>query len=147
MGTAQLRLTELLSLALKKLAVDIRKAHGSRDLRVWLTQDPERLHPTLESITAKYQEKFPALRKLTFSHEGAFPYSPELTEVLATLQLTGAISRINPLFDRLSPEIYDDAEDYVGERLKADLAEDEREAFYGFVEDLKQLVVEPEPSA
>jgi hypothetical protein len=61
--------------------------------------------------------------------------------------LTGAISRINPLFDRLSPEIYDDAEDYVGERLKADLAEDEREAFYGFVEDLKQLVVEPEPSA
>lgn len=138
-----MRVTELLSLAFRKLALDL----GGQDkppARIWLSQDPEVLHPLFERLAEKYQTALPALQKLSFTREGAFSYSPELTDALGTLQLTGAISRLNPTFDRFSPIIYQGSDEVLTEQLKRAFGNDKEtlENFNSFVKDLKELVVE-----
>lgn len=146
MFATPMQVTELLSLALKKLAIDYRDRGFER---VWLSQDPEVLHPRFAEITKKYVDHFPSLRALSFTHEGAFSYSRELTDVMGTLQLTGAISRINPTFDRFSPVVYDDAKDVVTEEIARLFGNDQEKKakFEGFVGDLASLVVEPQGPA
>ena len=58
-----------------------------------LPQSPQILHRAFYGLAPKYAEVFPPLGELHFITAGAFPYSPELTEVLDILQFSGSISR------------------------------------------------------
>jgi hypothetical protein len=73
-----------------------------------LIEDPQKLHRAFYEVVRLYQKEFPQLADLHFITAGAYPYSPELTEALDCLQMSGAISRDNPSFERFSPTYYED---------------------------------------
>jgi hypothetical protein len=95
--------SELLSILLKAIAA----RHGDQ-ARVLLVEDPQVFHRVFYKVDRKYKRHFPELGELHFITAGAYPYSPELTEALDSLQMSGAISRENPSFERFSPKRYHD---------------------------------------
>jgi len=110
---------------------------------VWFTEDPPKLHRTLKDIRDRYSQAFPELGELSFSSEGAFPYSPELRQILGNLQLDGVIGRRNPSFDRFSPNIFPDTEQVVDLELKEFFGKDRDrlEAFLHLADELRERLV------
>ncbi len=98
--------SQLLRLVLKSLASS-RKAHAPGS-RVMLPEDPIILHRAFFDIPDAIRHEFPPLEELHFITAGAYPYSPELTEALDSLQMSGAITRENPSYERFSVTEYDD---------------------------------------
>lgn len=85
--------------------------------RALLSEDPQRLHQAFFEIASQYRERFPALGELHFITAGAHPYSPELTEALDLLQMSGAITRQNPSYEFFSVRLYPDTETVVKREL------------------------------
>src|SRR5688500_17720650 len=108
---------EFLSVLLKSVA----KAHNGS---VALKEDPRVLHRVFYAIERKYKRQFPELRELHFITAGAYPYSPVLTETLDVLQMSGAIERKNPSFEKFSPTEYDDTDTVLPRSKKALLGKD-----------------------
>src|SRR6266581_2261012 len=96
MEQRRIAVEDLLALALQAAALSEGKERGE----VWFTEEPATLHATLKGIRDRYQHVFPDLAELSFSGEGAFPYSPEVRQILGNLQLDGVIGRRNPSFCR-----------------------------------------------
>ena len=133
---------DLLALALQQAAVVEGKSRSTSE--VWFTEEPSRLHRAFKEICERYRKLFPELAELSFSNEGAFPYSPELRQILGNLQLYGIIGRRNPSFDRFSPKLFDDSERVVKNELKFFFG-DSREKLDGFerlVEEVRKQLVE-----
>jgi hypothetical protein len=103
---------EFLSVLLKSVA----KAHAGP---VALAEDPRVFHRVFYRIERKYKKHFPELRELHFITAGAYPYSPELTETLDVLQMSGVIERKNPSFEKFSPTEYTDTGTVLPRRKKA----------------------------
>jgi hypothetical protein len=101
-------LPEFLALVLSRAAQA--SAPGRR-----LSQSPPVLHKAFYELAPKYADEFPPLRELHFITAGAFPYSPELTEVLDILQSSGSISRDNPSYEQFSPKEYPDTDQWLSE--------------------------------
>jgi len=101
-------LPEFLTLVLNRVA-----QHGGEVRR--LSQNPKVLHRAFYDLVPKYGEAFPPLQQLHFITAGAFPYSPELTEVLDILQFSGSISRENPSYQQFTPKRYPDTEAWLQE--------------------------------
>jgi hypothetical protein len=101
-------LAEFLTLILNRVA-----HHGGEGRR--LSQNPKVLHRAFYELVPKYGEVFPPLRQLHFITAGAFPYSPELTEVLDILQFSGSISRENPSYEQFTPKQYPDTDEWLEE--------------------------------
>lgn len=110
--------SELLRLLLKSLA-SLRKADTPQG-RVMLPEDPIILHRAFFDIPAEIRHIFPPLEELHFITAGAYPYSPELTEALDNLQMSGAISRENPSYERFSVTEYEDTGTVV-DRLRREI--------------------------
>lgn len=128
---------DLLALAFQKAALK----QPPED--VWFTEDPRALHRKLKDIRDRFKNTFPELDELTFSSEGAFPYSPEVRQILGNWQLDGVIARRNPGFDRFCPNMFADTGDVVTEELEEIFATapQERTVFDEMVTQLGELVV------
>ena len=129
---------DLLALALQAAALSIGK-----EREIWFTEEPATLHTTLKGIRDHYRAVFPELAELSFSGEGAFPYSPEVRQILGNLQLDGVIGRRNPSFDRFSPNIFSGTEQVVREEIKSLFEKDPNrlKAFKQLVEELKKKLL------
>ena len=101
-------LPEFLALVLNRVAQE--NVTGRR-----LPQSPRILHKAFYELAPKYAEVFPPLGELHFITAGAFPYSPELTEVLDILQFSGSISRENPSYEQFTPKEYPDTHEWLEE--------------------------------
>src|SRR5439155_5288860 len=139
MERRRIAVEDLLALALQAAALSEREKGGE----VWFTEEPGVLHVALKRIRDQYRDAFPELAELSFSGEGAFPYSPEVRQIMGNLQLDGVIGRRNPSFDRFSPNIFVGTRDVVKEELKDLLADDpdRQKAFSNLVEDLRRNLV------
>ncbi len=128
---------DLLALVLQYAAMQAR-AQGERG-EVWFTEEPSRLHGTIKDLRDRYKGFFPELSELSFSNEGAFPYSPELRQILGNLQLYGIIGRRNPSFDRFSPNVFEDTPEVLEQELRVyfEGAKDKRAAFDEMASELK----------
>jgi len=121
--TSQQKFSEFLRLAIKALA--LRHSPSTRATRrgssvslVTLKEDSQTLHWTFYELQRQYGSSFPALRELHFIESGAFPYSPELTEALDRLQMSGAISRENPSYEKFSVTGYKDTGGFVDRKKR-----------------------------
>jgi len=134
---------ELLALALQQAALAVLKQQQRTEGDVWFTEDPPKLHRTFKEVRDRFADSFPELRELSFNAEGAFPYSPELRQILGNLQLDGVIGRRNPSFDRFSPNIFPDTKAVVEEELAAFFGEDKKlhDAFQQLVGELRDKLV------
>lgn len=102
-------LSEFLTVILNRVAE--RRGEANR----LLPQNPSILHKAFYEMSPKYSESFPSLKQLHFITAGAFPYSPDLTEVLDLLQFSGSISRENPSFEKFSLKQYTDTSEWLQE--------------------------------
>ncbi len=76
---------------------------------VYLREDPQTLHNVFFKLRQDFSKQFPPLQDLHFITAGSFPYSPDLTEALDNLQLSGVLSRLNPSYDKFSPKSFKDS--------------------------------------
>ncbi len=113
--------SEFLSILLKTIA----DRHGEA-VRLMLAEDPQVFHRVFYEVEPKYRKHFPQLTELHFITAGAYPYSPELTEALDALQMSGAISRENPSFEKFSPTRYPDTPRVLQTRQRALVGGDAR---------------------
>lgn len=146
--TSKQKFSEFLRLAIKALALKhsplpraTRK--GSAISLVTLKEDSQTLHWTFYELQRRYGNSFPALRELHFIESGAFPYSPELTDALDRLQMSGAISRENPSYEKFSVTGYKDTPGFV-ERKKRQLIGADRKlekAFDQIIDELEARLI------
>lgn len=104
-------------------------------------EDPRSLHQAFYTLRERYGNDFAPLGELHFITAGAFPYSPDLTEAFDTLQMTGALFRENPHFERFGPSRYDDTAD-VAPQYKASLVGSDpalADRFDHLVQDFQEL--------
>jgi len=143
MATRRVDAEDLLALALQQAALAVLNEQERTGGDVWFTEDPPKLHGTLKEVRDRFADLFPELRELSFNSEGAFPYSPELRQILGNLQLDGVIGRRNPSFDRFSPNIFPDTKTVVEEELNAFFGDDKklRVAFQQLAEELRDKLV------
>lgn len=141
-SASDLSLPQLLRLALKKVAVDHLREH--QETRVWLDEQPARLHGAIRELQRAYADQLPALRDIHFLDQGPFPYSRDIAVALEILQQSGAINRENPTFIRFAPRVFKDTKVKVTadiERLFPP-GSSQREAFDAVVERLRGLATE-----
>jgi hypothetical protein len=112
--------SEFFRVLLKRLAQNRKEARFS--------EDPQKLHQVFYNISRNYASQFPELSELHFITAGAHPYSPELTEALDILQMSGAISRQNPSYEFFSVRYYDDTDAVVQRDLNELIGQDAKRA-------------------
>lgn len=115
-------LTELLTVMLQSL----KGADPEGSSRPRLKEDPRFLHAAFYELQKRFAKDFPPLRDLHFITAGPFPYSPELTEVLDSLQLSGLIWRENPSYKHFSFVEFDDSEEWLKENRKRVTRDDQK---------------------
>ena len=75
---------------------------------------PAVVHSAFFDLQRRFGDDLPQLKRMHFITLGQYPYSHELTEVLDSLQFSGAFTRDNPSYATFRPGVTDDTIEWLG---------------------------------